>query len=183
MTKPSNIAIIENATGITWEEWVLRLSSLDADKKTHPEIAEQAYKILKPLQKEINIGWWAQNITVAYEQHIGRRQPGQQRDGTYEVSVSKTFALPASKVMKLWSATVLKHEDFNGLVLAGEPRSSVTEKWLNWRADLSDGSKLVVGIPNTSHPKTKLGFAHSKMQVAEDMEAWRPFWKAFLNQL
>ena len=41
-------------------------------------------------------GWWAQEITVAYERAIGRRQTGQRPDG-YAISASKTVAVPVDR--------------------------------------------------------------------------------------
>jgi hypothetical protein len=35
-------------------------------------------------------GWWAQNLTVRYEQATGRRLPGQQADGTFTAGSSRS---------------------------------------------------------------------------------------------
>jgi hypothetical protein len=41
-------------------------------------------------------GWWAQGVTIQYEQHHGMRVPGQRSDGTFAANASRTVdgALP-----------------------------------------------------------------------------------------
>ena len=57
-------------------------------------------KIARWLVEEHRVdGWWAQGITVSYEQARGLRAPGQRADGTFEASVTKT--LPAT-VEQIW---------------------------------------------------------------------------------
>ena len=91
MTKPVSIAGIVKATKITWPEWLSFFKNVGAKDLTHPEIAAKAYEKMAASQDSRR--WWSQAVTVAYEQHIGRRQPGQRSDGTYEVTLNKTFNL------------------------------------------------------------------------------------------
>ena len=72
------------ATGKKRAEWNAILVAAGAREWKHPMIAAW-------LQSEHGVaGWWAQGITVAFEQMIGRRRPGQTADGTFSVSVTKT---------------------------------------------------------------------------------------------
>src|SRR4030095_5965546 len=43
-------------------------------------------------------GWWAQGVTVAYEQARGLRAPRQRRGGLFEVIASKTVAVPVERL-------------------------------------------------------------------------------------
>ncbi len=90
MTRAANIPAIEKSTNIAWTEWLLFLESIGAKNLSHKEIAQHVHNKLKASHE--NSGWWAQGITVAYEQHIGRRKPGQTNDGFFQVAVSKTLA-------------------------------------------------------------------------------------------
>ena len=46
-----------------------------------------------------NPAWWAQSVTVAYEQDSGRRFPGQRPKGTFQTSVSKSTQLGMAELM------------------------------------------------------------------------------------
>lgn len=180
MTKPSNIPAIEKATGITWDGWLEYLEGADAENLTHKAIAELVHEKLKDQESG---GWWSQGVTVAYEQHIGRREPGQQNDGSYEVSASKTVDGTIDEALQRWIHLTADQTEFNGVALEKPATWSVTEKWRNWRVGLVDGSRIVVGIYQKSPEKAALGLAHTKLKSTEDAEAWRLFWKTFLEGL
>ena len=73
------------ATGKTWNEWFAVLDAADATGLKHPQI-------VAVLVEMHGVGaWWAQGITVGYEQARGMRMPGQRADGTFEVSASKAI--------------------------------------------------------------------------------------------
>jgi hypothetical protein len=74
MTKPENTNAIEKATDKSWTQWVKELDAMGARELSHKDLALKLYNQLDG-QLE-NHGWWAQGITVAYEQHIGKRIPG-----------------------------------------------------------------------------------------------------------
>ncbi|SEB36189.1 hypothetical protein SAMN04489806_0143 [Paramicrobacterium humi] len=74
---------VRAATGRGRDEWHAILDEAGARAWDHPTIA--AY-----LVAEHGVGdWWAQGVTVGFEQHIGRRLPGQRADGSFEGSVSR----------------------------------------------------------------------------------------------
>lgn len=82
--KLSDESLVE-ATGKKQAEWHAVLDAAGAREWKHPVIAAWP-------QSEHGVGgWWAQSITVGYEQAIGRRLPGQTADGTFSVSVTKTI--------------------------------------------------------------------------------------------
>ena len=69
----SNEKIVES-TGKGWNEWVETLDAWGGRDKTHAEIARYAH--------ELGVSeWWAQGVTVQYEQIIQRRAVGQRSDG------------------------------------------------------------------------------------------------------
>lgn len=145
----------------------------------HKEIALKLYHLLEGTLP--NHGWWAQGITVAYEQHIGRRVPGQRADGTFEVSVSKTYNCTMDAAFTRWHELTKVSTEFNGVKLKGVPTFSETEKWRNWRVNLMDGTKIVVGINQKTAVRAGFGLAHQKLTYAEDVEAWRQYWREFLS--
>lgn len=173
MTKPMNIEAIEKATGKSWAEWLEFFESIGAKDMTHHEIA------LKVFKTDIS-GWWAQNVTVAYEQHIGRRVPGQREDGKYEVSVTKTVDGTLDDAMKWWLRKAAGLKEFSGVALDDKPKRSTTEKWRHWRVNLSDDTKVIVSTNQKSPGKAQLAVTSQKLASAQDAEHWRAYWKQFL---
>jgi hypothetical protein len=72
------------ATGRPATEWFAILDEVQAVEWPHPRID------LWLAEQHGVPSWWAQNLTVRYEQAIGRRQPGQQADGTFSASRSRS---------------------------------------------------------------------------------------------
>jgi hypothetical protein len=180
MTKPSNYASIEAATKRSWDEWVAYLEHAGAAALPHPEIATLVHAELKG--KVDNPGWWAQSITVAYEQHIGRREPGQQNDGSYEVSVTKTLPGTKEDVYMLWVEAHGEAKDFNGFAVLG-PRTSVTPVRNYWRCDLDDGSSVAVATEQKAPGKAMISITHTKLTSADTKDKWRVYWKELLAKL
>ncbi len=192
MTKPSNIESIEKATGKSWPEWLKLLDKAGARQMSHPEIVHVVYEhlvksgvfddsVANQKGRQNSSGWWSQGVTVAYEQHVGRRQPGQRADGSFEISVTKVLGDSMDDVMKWWTDRVKTMYSFNGVKLDGEPRISVTPRAHNWRADLADGSKLLVVASERSTGKAMISVTVEKLTSAKAAESWRTFWKQFLT--
>jgi hypothetical protein len=146
MTKNSRIEPIERATNRSWEEWLRFMDGINARDLNHHEIAT---KVLEELEGKVdNLGWWAQSVTVAYEQYIDRRIPGQRPDGTFQTSVSKATKLGMQDLMDKWVDFAAGDEEVLAEI-AGDVRVSGTENRITWRTKASDGSSIRV----TSEPK------------------------------
>lgn len=180
MTKPSNIPTIEKATGISWDDWLSYFDEIGAKDLSHKEIAERVHEKLVHLE---NGGWWSQGVTVAYEQHIGRREPGQRSDGSYETSASKTVDGTMDDVLEKWIQLTTDKPGFNGVALEKEPTWSATEKWRNWRCALVDGTRVAVSIYQKTPEKASLGLGHLKLKSNDEAETWKVYWKEFLKEL
>lgn len=128
-------------------------------------------------------GWWAQGITVAYEQHIGRRVPGQTSTGAFEMSATRTMAGTMDDALETWIRLMAGRAAIDGVALDGMAESSVTEKWRYWRCRLDDGSRVVVTIGPKGPGKALLDVQHTKLSSSEDIERWRKVWKAELTRL
>lgn len=179
MKKNSRIESIERSTHKNWEEWLQFMDEIGAKDLTHHEIATQLLEEFDG--KTDNIGWWAQSVTVAYEQYIGRRIPGQRPDGTFQTSVSKATQLDMQELMDAWVAFAEKDGDVQALV-AEEVRVSGTEKRITWRTKGHDSSSIRV----TSEPK-KNGTAsiivnHMELQTHDlNLEA-KAHWSAIIER-
>jgi len=76
---------VRAATGRDPSEWFALLDDAGAASLTHTGIA-------RLLAEEHDVDpWWAQSVTVRYEQARGLRLPGQQSDGSFAASLSRTI--------------------------------------------------------------------------------------------
>jgi hypothetical protein len=81
------------ATGKPRAEWHDLLDAENASNWKHTRIATW-------LREAHGVdGWWAQSITVGYEQARGMRLPGQLADGTFTASASKTLHRPLDEAL------------------------------------------------------------------------------------
>jgi uncharacterized protein YdhG (YjbR/CyaY superfamily) len=168
---------VKKATGKGWDKWFTILNQEKADKLKHKEIA----KLLSG-KYEVD-GWWAQSITVEYERHLGKRQVGQVKDGTFQTAVSKTLPGNLDQVFKIWLDKVRNVKEFNSIPLAGKPVISKTEKWRYWRVDLQDGSRVTITVGTKTADKSILTMSNEKLNIREDIESWKAFWKDYLKKL
>jgi hypothetical protein len=184
MAKNSRIEAVERATHRSWDEWLQFMDRIDAKKLSHHEIATL---VLYELEGKVdNLGWWAQATTVAYEQDIGRRIPGQRPDGTFQTSVSKATKLALQALMDQWESFAAGDHEVLEL-LASEVRVSGTDKRITWRSKAHDGSDIRV----TSEPKkdgtASLIVNHMGLQTnelnLEAKEKWSAIVQRFLDTL
>lgn len=91
------IGPVERATGRTWDDWLRFMDRIGAERLDHRAIALRVYRELDGTLEQV--GWWAQPVTVAHEQHIGRRISGQRPDGTFQASVSRATGLGTAELV------------------------------------------------------------------------------------
>jgi len=179
MTRSSRTAAVARATGRSWDAWLDHLNRIGASSLSHQEIAAA---VLPELDGAVdNPGWWAQSIAVAYEQHIGRRVPGQRSDGTFQATVSRSTPLGMEALMQAWVAFAATDKDVLDLVQS-EPRVSGTEKRITWRTRAKDGANVVV----TSEPKkngtASLVVQHMGCRTHDESRKARDAWTAILDR-
>jgi hypothetical protein len=176
-TKPVNTAAIAKGTGRSWEDWLAFLRSIDAENLSHKEIAERVSATGHAT------GWWAQSIAVAFEQSIGRRAPGQDNDGTFQVSTTRTLPGTMDEALVAWVALVGNRKEFMGVAVSRGPETSRSEKFCYWRCTLSDGSRVSMNFHDKAPGRASIGLGHDRLQSPADVERWREFWKGLLKQL
>lgn len=177
MTKPINIDAIVKETGKSWEEWLKFFDSISARDLSHAEIAREVHR------SGMAGDWWAQSVTVAYEQHIGRRQPGQRSNGKFEVSVSMTFGGNRTEALKAWVKAVESKTEFNGVKVSRAGESSQKENFDYWHCGLEDGSRISVSMYEKAPGKVSIGLGHTGLGTAEDVEKWRTYWKSLMSEV
>lgn len=179
MTKPSNTESIHKATSKTWDEWVVELDGCGAQRMSHPDLASHLVGRLQDVVD--NPDWWAQSIAVAYEQHTGKRLPGQLANGLFEITVSKTIHRPKEKLFHEVVEWFEKQSTLQGYSFM-QTRKSETPKRSNWRCNFIDGSKFTATIENSGE-KSKLVLSHTAIAKRDESVRWKQFWTGILDEL
>lgn len=177
VTRKQHTSKFGEVTGRAWEDWIVFLDGIGARDLTHTEIARRIE------ETGLASGWWGQGITVAYEQHIGRRQPGQTSSGAFAVSVTRTLTGTADECFARWRSLMEQRTVFDGVAMSGTPTISVTPKRHYWRCSLKDGSRVIVALEPKGVGQTLLAVSHEKLTSADEVERWRAFWKAAVAEL
>lgn len=182
MVRAQNTEAIAAATGRAWSDWVAALDETAGVEATHTGIAERAAALM-PDELE-NSEWWAQGVAVAYEQHRGRRVPGQRADGTFHASASRTVAIPAAQAMRAWRRLVEDRSSYDGVAADAPPSTSETAKRRHWRLRLADGTRAAVSAEAVGDgERTRIAVQHERLGSPADVERWKRFWKALLAEL
>jgi len=176
MIKPASTRAIEEATGASWRAWCAFLDDQGAAQLDHNAIVKKAHTF-----KEIS-GWWAQSIAVAYEQHIGRRKPGQRSDGLFNASVSRTMNVLLEPAYASWCGFAAGLNEIDGEALAAAPTTSATPKRLNWRCKFEGGSSAVASFEAKGADRVLIRIEHQKIALESQTAEKKRAWVALLNE-
>ena len=145
------------ATGKSWNEWYEALDQAGATSWSHPQIAGWL------TDRHGVPGWWAQGVTVGYEQARGMRRPGQMADGTFSVGASRT--MPFEQLPLLDRAVEVLTS-----ALGAEPVATSREaKYVSARWPLEHGESLLAQVNPTAGGRSSVVLTHSRMPSAEAM--------------
>ena len=142
-------ASVKKATGCPWERWVTSLDRVKANEWPHMRIVEYVHEKYKTPD------WWSQMVTVGYERIKGLRVHGQRRDGKYNVSKSKVFAVPLGTLYKAFVRAL----DGVATVRTATKNKSVRATW-------PDGTYLAVGFYSKGRAKAQVQVQHEKLPDA-----------------
>jgi hypothetical protein len=165
-------AAIKAKTGCAWDKWVKSLDYHGAAAMSHREIAELVsgkYKVP---------AWWTQTVTVGYERIKGLRARGQRRDGSYEASKSRTFAVPVRVLFDAF-ADANTRKRWLGERITVRTASSPKSMRIGW----SDGSIIAVGFMAKGESKSSVAIQHTKLPDRETAERLKKFWSEKLDAL
>lgn len=165
---------LRHNTGRTSEEWFALLDAWGASSRTHAEIARW-------LGEEHQVpGWWAQGVTVAYEQARGMRAPGQRSDGTFSATASKIIDAPAERAFAAFADPELRERWLGDLRLAVRRESPPR----NFRADvLDDDSRLVVSIAAKDDDRSQVAVEQERLSGSEASAHSKARWRERLTAL
>jgi hypothetical protein len=177
MVKPMRTENLEIATGHDWPQWIKFLDAASGRALSHAEIVAKIREV-----PDVS-GWWAQGIAIAYEQHIGRRLPGQKSDGTFSASLSRSIAGGADTARRRWIELMDGEAEIAGRKPAAEPTTTDTRTGLNWRCKLDDGTRAAVNFLETKPGKTQASVEHGGLASPDAIDRAKAYWAGMLDTL
>ena len=171
--RTSEAAVLE-ATGHGREVWFARLDAWGASGRPHREIAAW-------IMSEHGVdNWWAQTLTVDYEQARGLRPPGGRRDGTFAVSASITVEAPVERLFAACLNPKIRARWLPGAVM--RERTSIPGR--SARFDWEDGSTRVnFGFNAKGQGKSQIALLHERLSDPKAAAAVQAYWRERLAAL
>jgi hypothetical protein len=166
-------AAIAAKTGCTWERWVHALDHVEAHEWPHRAIAAYVHEKYKVP------GWWTQMVTTGYERIKGLRAIGQRRDGDYEASKSKVFAVPVGRLYRAFHEPRNRRRWLPDVKLA--VRTATRDKTM--RVTWPDGSSVALYFVSKGPRKSQVAVQHGKLPDNEAVDRMKVYWAERLGAL
>jgi len=180
MTPPKKIAgvsdeAVKKATGKGWSQWFALLDKKKATHMPHRDIA------ILLCEKHDLSQWWAQMISVGYEQERGMRVAHQQPEG-FEISKSKTLPISPMSAFKAWNDKAARDswlgEDI--IIRKATPGKSMRVTWL-------DKTNVDVNFYDKGKNKCQVSVQHTRLTNVAQAEKMKKYWadklEAYKNYL
>jgi hypothetical protein len=166
-------AALKAKTGCTWERWVHALDRVQAFAWPHRRIAQYVHTKYKTPD------WWSQTVTVGYERIKGLRAIGQRRDGGFETSKSKTFAVPLARLYRAFSDARTRARWLPDVSL--EVRTARANK--SMRVTWPDRTSVEIGFFGKGVAKSQVAVQHSKLPDRPTALRLKQYWTQRLGAL
>ena len=171
MTKETGV---RRGTGREKADWFAVLDEWGADGRPYRETAAW-------LRDQHGISaWWAQKITVEYEQARGTRPPGIRRDGTFEVTGSKSIAAPAERVLEAFTNARLRKKWLPDATLRARGTEAADTARFDWG---DDGERLSVTVAASGAGRSQVAIGHDHLPDADAATAAKAAWRERLSAL
>jgi uncharacterized protein YndB with AHSA1/START domain len=166
-------AAVKAATGRTWSQWIKVIDKAGGTDMSHKQIV--AF-----LSKGHGVGpWWQQMVTVGYEQARGKRDK-HQVEGGYQVSGSKTIAVPLATLYAAWADGAQRRRWLGRRALTVRKATPGKSMRITWGKDKTDVS---VGFYAKGAGKSMVQLEHSRLPSAEAAAEVKDFWRKALEKL
>jgi uncharacterized protein YndB with AHSA1/START domain len=169
----SNDAVLK-ATGRGWDEWFQLLDADNAQTLAHPDIATIAR------DKHGASDWWAQSVTVAYEQARGMREKHEMSDG-FAISASCTVAVPVERLYEAFTDGEQRDAWLGEAPV--EITKSTAGRTVRMKWDEGEGSRVSVELTSEGDEKSSVTVQHNKLPDADDAAARKAYWVDGLKRL
>ena len=160
-------------TGKTWAQWGAILDRAGCKDMTHKEIAAWV------LERYPDIGgWWAQSVTVGYEQSRGMRVK-HEKVGGFEVAVSKTVNVPIEALYRAWKNDRSRQRWLPEAIVMRKATVNKSMR-ITWTPD---ETHLNVYFYDKGSGKSQVSVQHIKLKSAQDAERRKKYWRGVLGEM
>ena len=167
-------ASVRRATGGSRDNWFALLDASGAVKRMHKDIVAW-------LMNEYGVdGWWAQSLTVEYEQARGLRPRGGNRDGTFNVNASRTLAVPVKRLYQAFAEAKVREKWLPGAVLKERTSQANRSIRFDWQ---SGATRVIVGFSATDRRKSVVSVLHERLPDARRAAEMKAYWRDRLGAL
>lgn len=167
--------VVVPKTGKTMAEWFDVLDKKGAKKLDSHGIYELVTSIdgLKPLGE-----WNCGLLSTSYQWDRGLRERGEKKDG-FEISVSKTIAVPTEMLYSAWVDTDLRKKWLPEkiTITKSTENKSVRASWSD------DSTRLSIDLYPKGDGKSQMVVQHLKIPDSEMAANMKEFWAERLNAL
>jgi uncharacterized protein YndB with AHSA1/START domain len=164
---------VRRGTGRGRQEWFALLDAWGAAGRPYREIAGW-------LRDEHGVSnWWAQKLTVEYEQARGQRAPGVRPDGTFSAGASKTVAVPVERLFAAFVDARLRKRWLPGVEL----RKRASQPGRSARFDRDDTTRIEVSFAAMGKDKSQVAVEHQRLPDAQAGQEAKAFWRERLAGL
>jgi hypothetical protein len=146
-------AKLKESTGCTWQRWVRALDRYGAEAMSHRDIAALVREKYK------TTSWWSQTVAVGYERIKGLRARGQQRNGTYQISKSRTYDVPVTTLFEAWSDARVRQRWLKEPDAIVRKATALKSMRLGWPG----GGIVAVGFFAKGTSKSSVAIEHTKL--------------------
>jgi hypothetical protein len=166
---------LTEATGRDWVSWYELLDASGGASRSHRDIAAW-------LMSEHGLdNWWAQTVTVGYEQARGLRPVGGSRDGTFAANAGKTVGVNVSELYAAFldeRRRVAWLPDGSLALRTSTPDRSARFDWSSLA-----GSRVLVGFTANGERRSQVALSHERLPDAATAEKMRAYWRDRLTAL
>jgi len=164
---------IQAKTGKAYSDWFAILDAAGARKMTYKEI-------VAILHSRYRLGrWWAQKLTIIYEQERGLREKHETKSG-YQISVSRTVPLPVGKLFTMWHDKKVRSKWLMDDALAirtATANKTLRGLWGNSKA------RVEVSFYPKGQSKCQVVVQHTKLSGSAEARRMKKYWSEALDRL
>jgi len=164
---------VSTRTSKTWAQWFELLDRAGAKKMGHREIVA----VIAGRHPEIG-GWWAQMVTVAYEQARGKREKHEKPEG-FQIGAARTAAVPVTALYRAWTEERTRRRWLSGARFSVRKATGNRSLRMAW----SDGSRVDVNFYAKGPGKSQVAVQHGKLPNAASAGRMKKLWKERLESL
>lgn len=173
MSRKVSDSALRERTGRGWTEWFALLDAWGGIEHNHTAVARWLM-----VEHEVD-NWSAQTVTVGYQQARGIRVLGQQSNGAFAASASRTVAVPVDRLFEAFADELVRDRWLPDAKL--RVRTANAPKSL--RADWADGTRIAVGFGPKGDAKAEVSVIHEKLADGDAVAELKSYWRERLTAL